>query len=226
MLRARLPGRPTKDCLFVDPTRDGVSLLKIWNMNKYTGVIGVYNCQGAAWDAMEHKNTFHETQLDPITGSVSGRDVHLIVEAALGPDWHGDCAMYSHHTEDLIALPNNDVIPVSLKVLEYEVFTVTPIKVLGLGLGFAPLGLIDMFNGGGAIDDLKYLIESGGSSAVVEMKVKGCGRFGAYSMTEPRKCMVGPSEVEFVYDSRSGLVHLNLSHMPEDQKCHDIKIHL
>ncbi|XP_023734016.1 probable galactinol--sucrose galactosyltransferase 6 [Lactuca sativa] len=226
VLRARLPGRPTKDCLFVDPTRDGVSLLKIWNMNKYTGVIGVYNCQGAAWDAMEHKNMFHETRSNPITGSVSCRDVHLIAEVALGPDWRGDCAMYSHHTGDLIALPNNDVIPVSLNVLEYEVFTVTPIKVLGLGLGFAPLGLIDMFNGGGAIDDLKYLIESGGSSAVVEMKVKGCGRFGAYSMTEPRKCMVGPSEIEFVYDSRSGLVHLNLSHMPEDQKCHDIKIHL
>lgn len=226
VLRARLPGRPTKDCLFVDPARDGVSLLKIWNMNKYTGVIGVYNCQGAAWNATEHKNTFHETRPGPITGSISGRDVHLIAEAAVGPYWCGDCAMYSHQTRDLITLPNNAVISVSLSVLEYEVYTVTPIRVLGSGLGFAPLGLIDMFNGGGAIDELKYMIESGGSSAVVEMKVKGCGRFGAYSMTEPRKCMVGPNEVEFLYDSRCGLVHLNLSHMPKDQKCHDIKIHL
>ncbi|RLN12103.1 putative galactinol--sucrose galactosyltransferase 6 [Panicum miliaceum] len=49
VLRARLLGRPTKDCLFTDPARDGVSLLKIWNMNKFTGVLGVYNCQGAAW---------------------------------------------------------------------------------------------------------------------------------------------------------------------------------
>ncbi|KAG2609743.1 hypothetical protein PVAP13_4KG228466 [Panicum virgatum] len=29
ILRARLPGRPTKDCLFTDSARDGVSLLKI-----------------------------------------------------------------------------------------------------------------------------------------------------------------------------------------------------
>ncbi|CAI9779689.1 unnamed protein product [Fraxinus pennsylvanica] len=36
ILRAQLPGRPTKDCLFSDPARDGVSLLKIWNMNEYT----------------------------------------------------------------------------------------------------------------------------------------------------------------------------------------------
>jgi raffinose synthase len=29
VLRARLPGPPTKDCLFADPTRDGLTLLKI-----------------------------------------------------------------------------------------------------------------------------------------------------------------------------------------------------
>lgn len=226
VLRARLPGRPTKDCLFTDPARDGVSLLKIWNMNKYTGVIGVYNCQGAAWNAMEHKNMFHETRPGPITGSVSGRDVHLIAEAALDSDWCGDCAVLSHKTGNLITLPDNTVIPVSLSVLEYELFTVTPIKDFGLGLRFAPLGLIDMFNGGGAIDAVEYLVESSGASVVVEMKVKGCGRFGVYSMTEPRMCVVGSREVEFLYDSQSGLVQLNLSHMPEEQKCHDINIHL
>ncbi|KAG9458067.1 hypothetical protein H6P81_002575 [Aristolochia fimbriata] len=37
VLRARLPGRPTKDCLFTDPARDGVSLLKIWNMTRCPG---------------------------------------------------------------------------------------------------------------------------------------------------------------------------------------------
>uniref|UniRef100_A0A5B6YU46 galactinol--sucrose galactosyltransferase n=1 Tax=Davidia involucrata TaxID=16924 RepID=A0A5B6YU46_DAVIN len=68
ILRARLPGRPTKDCLFSDPARDGVSLLKIWNMNKYTGVLGVYNCQGAAWNSIERKNTFHQTGSEAMTG--------------------------------------------------------------------------------------------------------------------------------------------------------------
>lgn len=35
ILRARLPGRPTKDCLFSDPARDGVrSVLK--NVNCFT----------------------------------------------------------------------------------------------------------------------------------------------------------------------------------------------
>ncbi|PWA45249.1 raffinose synthase family protein [Artemisia annua] len=226
VLRARLPGRPTKDCLFADPTRDGASLLKIWNMNKYTGVIGVYNCQGAAWNNIERKNTFHETGNDAITGLVRAHDVHLIADAAVGPDWTGDCVVYRHHTRDLIILPRDAGIPLSLNVLEHEIFTVTPIKVLGPGLSFGPLGLIDMFNAGGAIDELEYLAKTGDSLAIVSMKVKGCGCFGMYSTTKPRRCMVGASEVEFVYDSDSRLLTLNLRHIPEDGKYHDIEIHL
>lgn len=224
VLRARFPGRPTKDCLFADPTRDGASLLKIWNMNKYTGVIAVYNCQGAAWNAIERKNTFHETRPDSITGTVKAHDVHLIANAAVGPDWSGDSVMYRHHTGDLIVLPQDASLPISLHVLEHDIFTVTPIKDLGSGLSFGPLGLIDMFNSGGAIDMLEYKVESG--LTIVSMMVKGCGRFGAYSRTKPKRCTVGPSEVDIEYDSDSGLVIVNLSHMPEEHKCHDIKIHL
>uniref|UniRef100_A0A6N2KJL7 galactinol--sucrose galactosyltransferase n=1 Tax=Salix viminalis TaxID=40686 RepID=A0A6N2KJL7_SALVM len=160
-LRARLPGRPTSDCLFSDPARDGVSLLKIWNMNKFTGVLGVYNCQGAAWNSTEKKNTFHETKTEALTGTVRGRDVHLIAEAAADPDWDGSCALYCHRTGELVTLPYNAALPVSLKVLEHDIFTVTPIKVLAPGFSFAPLGLINMFNAGGAIDGLKYEVKGG-----------------------------------------------------------------
>ncbi|PSR84531.1 Galactinol--sucrose galactosyltransferase [Actinidia chinensis var. chinensis] len=254
ILRARLPGRPTKDCLFSDPARDGVSLLKIWNMNKYTGVLGVYNCQGAAWNSIERKNTFHQTPSEAITGFVRGRDVHLIADAAACLDWNGDCAMYGHHGGDLIPLPYNAAVPISLKVLEHEIFTVAPINVLAPGFGFAPLGLIDMFNGGGAIEGLKYEVKGGTQLseledgyrgegnvlagvnidnvsaelvAVVRMAVKGRGRFGAYSSAKPRRCSMGSAVVEFKYDSVSGLVTLNLDYMPEeDQKFHIVEIEL
>lgn len=42
ILRARRAGRPTRDCLFSDPVMDGKSLLKIWNMNKFSGIIGAF----------------------------------------------------------------------------------------------------------------------------------------------------------------------------------------
>ncbi|KAF9613267.1 hypothetical protein IFM89_006766 [Coptis chinensis] len=57
--------------------------------DEYTGVIGVYNCQGTAWSNVEKKNMFHETQTEAFTGAVRGRDVHLISEAATEPDWKG-----------------------------------------------------------------------------------------------------------------------------------------
>ncbi|KAJ6747327.1 hypothetical protein OIU74_029726 [Salix koriyanagi] len=252
-LRARLPGRPTSDCLFSDPARDGVSLLKIWNMNKFTGVLGVYNCQGAAWNSTEKKNTFHETKTEALTGTVRGRDVHLIAEAATDPNWDGSCALYCHRTGELVTLPYNAALPVSLKVLEHDIFTVTPIKVLAPGFSFAPLGLINMFNAGGAIDGLKYEVKGGAglselddgyrgeSSCVAEervgnysdelvgkvcMEVKGCGKFGAYSSAKPRKCIVDSNVVDFVYDSNSGLVGFSLDSLPEEGKLHLVEIEL
>ncbi|KZV50207.1 putative galactinol--sucrose galactosyltransferase 6 [Dorcoceras hygrometricum] len=244
ILRARLPGRPTKDCLFTDPARDGSSLLKIWNINKYTGILGVYNCQGAAWNSIERMNTFHQTNAEAITGHVKGHDVHLITDIALDSTWNGDVALFSHRSGQPITLPHNVALPVSLKILEHEVYTVTPIKVLVPGFKFAPFGLIDMFNAGGAIERLEYDVKDGAKScvfdhiqqvenlsgdvvAVVSMDVKGCGRLGAYSSVKPRKCSVGSSAVEFEYDATSGLVTFNLQDMPrEDQKVHKIEIEI
>ncbi|GMY36795.1 probable galactinol--sucrose galactosyltransferase 6 isoform X2 [Fagus crenata] len=122
ILRARLRGRPTRDCLFTDPARD-----------------------------------------DSLTGFIRGRDVHLIAEASTEPNWNGDCAVYCHRSGELTILPYNTALPVSLKVLEHDIFTVTPIKVLAPGFGFAPLGLINMFNVGGAIEGLRYEVKVGGA---------------------------------------------------------------
>jgi raffinose synthase len=105
------------------------SLLKIWNMNKFTGVLGVYNCQGAAWNSVEKKNTFHQTGTEALTCGVKGGDVHLISEAATDTEWDGDCAMYRHADGDLVVLPHDAALPVSLKVLEHDILTVSPIKV-------------------------------------------------------------------------------------------------
>ncbi|KAL5697914.1 galactinol--sucrose galactosyltransferase [Ranunculus cassubicifolius] len=227
VLRARLPGRPTKDCLFADPTRDNVSLLKIWNMNKYTGVLGVYNCQGAAWSDIEKKNAFHETETEILTGAVKGSDVHLISEAAIDSKWNGDCAVYHHQKAELVTLSKVTSIPISLKILEHEIFTVTPIKEMGEELRFAPIGLIDMYNAGGAIAGLIYEEKCGQGVGRVMMEVKGCGRLGAYSSVKPSKCVVGSENVGFDYDFSSGLLSLNLNQLPEGgKKLHVVEFEL
>ncbi|XP_074578056.1 putative galactinol--sucrose galactosyltransferase 6 isoform X2 [Curcuma longa] len=238
ILRAQLPGRPTRDCLFSDPTRDGVSLLKIWNMNKYTGVVGVFNCQGAAWSSTEKKNTFHSTSSEALTCAMTATDVHLISEAATDREWSGDCVVYRQTSRQLVVLPHQASIPVSLRVLEHEIYTVSPIKDLAPGFRFAPVGLVDMYNAGGAVVGLTYhvlnvstLPEDAGSAtgpeavAMVCLEVKGCGRFGAYSSVKPRRCLLGSAAAEFAYDSSSGFLAVHLENMPKgDKKVHNLVI--
>lgn len=217
ILRALLPGRPTWDCLFVDPNRDGKSLLKIWNMNKYTGVLGVFNCQGAAWSQEDKINMRHDENPKRILGSIHPQNVHLLAEAAVG-DWDGSCAVYSHKGE-LVLLQKNAAFSVTLEVLEYELYTITPIKNLATNISFAPLGLIDMFNAGGAIKTLVYDIreEAGLATPTVNIRVHGCGRFGAYSSKRPTKCLVGSSVTEFSFDSALGLLTVMLPKPIEGQ---------
>lgn len=109
---------------------------------------------------------------------------------------------------------------------------------LAPGFRFAPLGLVDMYNAGGAVVGLTYhvlnvstLLEDPGLAtgpeavATVCMQVKGCGRFGAYSSAKPRRCLLGSSAAEFVYDSSSGFLAVHLDSMPKgDKKGHNLVI--
>lgn len=120
-------------------------------------------------------------------------------------------------------LPKNASMPITLQSREYEVFTVVPVKELSTGTKFAPIGLIKMFNSGGAIKELKY--ESEGS-ATVGMKVRGCGLFGAYSSSRPQRIVVDAEEVEFGYDEQCGLVTLSLKVPKEELYLWNISIEL
>ncbi|KAL2495804.1 putative galactinol--sucrose galactosyltransferase 1 [Forsythia ovata] len=161
ILRAKFPGRPTRDCLFSDPARDGKSLLKIWNLNDFTGVVGVFNCQGAGWCRIEKTNLIHDEQPGTITGIIRAKDVDYLSRVS-DDRWQGDAILYSHLQGDLVYLPNNTSLSITLKAREYEVFTVGPVKEMSDGITFAPIGLIKMFNSGGAIKELDYESEQYG----------------------------------------------------------------
>ncbi|OVA16756.1 Glycosyl hydrolases 36 [Macleaya cordata] len=49
ILRCQHYALPTRDCLFENPLFDRKTMLKIWNLNKFVGVVGAFNCQGAGW---------------------------------------------------------------------------------------------------------------------------------------------------------------------------------
>lgn len=220
VLRAHLPGRPTRDCLFNDPARDGTSLLKIWNMNKCSGVVGVFNCQGAGWCRIEKKTRIHDTVPGTLTGSVNATDVDSISEVA-GHDWNGDVIVYMYRSGHLVRLPKGVSLPVTLKVLEYELFHFCPLKEITSSISFTPIGLLDMYNTGGAVDEFEVQQISSNSgtqspTVIIELKVRGNGRFGVYSSQQPSKYTVDGVETDFAYDSETGLLITTLP-VPQEE---------
>lgn len=66
--------------------------MKIWNHNKFCGVLAVFNCQGAgAWPGLE--NTVQRDGLE-LTGDISPADIEYLTEIDLQPQT-GDFAVFS-----------------------------------------------------------------------------------------------------------------------------------
>lgn len=169
--RCENPGRPTRDCLFHDPTKEDV-LLKIFNRNSHSSVIAVFNAH--FW---ENTDEAHE-----IKGAIRPHDAI--------PDEAELYAVYSHQTRELRLMRLNEEWKISLPQLSFDIFTITPVI-----NGFAPVGLIDMFNSGGAIiagmwDEEKESV----------LYIQGPGRFVSWSETRPEKIMLNGNPVPFQYD--------------------------
>ncbi|KAJ8553958.1 hypothetical protein K7X08_024636 [Anisodus acutangulus] len=73
---------------------------------------------------------------------------------------------------------------------------------------FTPIGLIDMYNSGGAIEGL--LCSHQPSVCKIQIKIRGCGRFRAYSSSKPSYCKVNDEETKFSYNTEDGMLIIQL----------------
>ncbi|XP_042497482.1 probable galactinol--sucrose galactosyltransferase 2 [Macadamia integrifolia] len=217
VLRARYAGRPTRDCLFEDPVMDGKSLLKIWNLNKLSGILGVFNCQGVGhWPLKEiaHDDPTLSSKPSYLSGHVSPNNVEFLEDVA-GENWIGDCAVYASNSGSLSRLPRKGITDISLGILQCEIYTVSPIREYNQNVHFAPIGLIDMYNSGGAVEALNCVNDEP-SGCTIKIKGKGCGRFGVYSSTKPKYCLVDTNKEEFDYNADNQLLTLKLRICSQD----------
>ncbi|KAK2652648.1 hypothetical protein Ddye_012504 [Dipteronia dyeriana] len=207
VLRAKYPGRPTRDCLFSDPVMDGKSLLKIWNLNKCTGVIGVFNCQGAGtWPCLE--NAVLKDVSGKISGKVSPADIEYFEEVS-GKQWNGDCAVFSFNSGSLFQLQKEESFGVALKAMQCDVFTVSPIKVYSKKVEFAAMGLMNMYNSGGAVESVDCICDSSTDCRIL-IKGRGGGSFGAYSSTKPKSCFVNSKNEDFKFSPQDNLLTVTI----------------
>ncbi|VAH57941.1 unnamed protein product [Triticum turgidum subsp. durum] len=185
------------------------------NMNKCAGVVGVFNCQGAGWCRIVKKTRIHDEAPGTLTGSVRAEDVEGIAQAAGTDDCTGDAVVYAYRAGELVRLPRGATLPVTLKRLEYELFHVCPIRTVAPDVSFAPIGLLHMFNAGGAVEECTVRPDED-DKAVVSLRVRGCGLFGAYCSRRPVKCSLDSGDVGFGYDADTGLVTVDVP-VPEKE---------
>ncbi|XP_050225196.1 probable galactinol--sucrose galactosyltransferase 5 [Mercurialis annua] len=196
ILRCSYYALPTRDCLFLDPLHDGKTMLKIWNLNKFTGVIGVFNCQGGGWCRESRRNKCASECSHLVTTHTNPKDIEwnsgknpISIEAVQL------FAMYLSKSNKLLISSASENLKIALDPFNFELITVSPVTVLpGKSVQFAPIGLVNMLNTGGAIQSLTYNADS------VKIGVKGEGEFRVYASEKPRGCKIDGKEVEFEYE--------------------------
>jgi raffinose synthase len=86
--------------------RDGSSVLKVWNINSYTGMVGAFNLQGASWDRVRRKFHMHDKRPKELRAAVKPADVEPFSGAAgstsgLTPSPVGRYACYAYNSRDM-----------------------------------------------------------------------------------------------------------------------------
>ena len=174
------PARPTADSLFVDSAREP-ALFKIFNLNPAGGgVLGVFNCG-------------HNPGADtPMSGDVRADDV-----AGLSGE---EFAVFRHQEGSLTHCTRSDRLPVALRELEFELFTLAPVSD-----GFAAIGLADKFNSGGCITAIRRT-----HPRRIEIDLRDGGDFLAWSKNSPQAVSMNGQELAFRFDSATNALRVDI----------------
>ncbi|XP_052197929.1 probable galactinol--sucrose galactosyltransferase 5 [Diospyros lotus] len=199
ILRCEHYALPTRDCLFQDPLHDGKTMLKIWNLNKYTGVLGAFNCQGGGWCRETRRNQCFSGYSHTVTAKARPNDI----------EWkHGTnplsvegvqlFALYMFRDKKLVLSKSSDAIEISLAPFNFELITVSPVTLIAnKSIQFAPIGLVNMLNTGGALQSLVF----NDRADSVQVGVKGTGEMRIFASEKPRACRLNGEDVSFSYEA-------------------------
>ncbi|KAL4534616.1 hypothetical protein Ndes2526A_g05500 [Nannochloris sp. 'desiccata'] len=235
VLRALLPGRPTADCLFENVSHDNTTALKIWNMNSVNGVVGVFNVQGSSFSRRYRSFRTHDSSPPTLTAVVKPEDVPPLMgtknKNKISESTDGDgisspssfasstglCVLYSDRSGAMSVVDMDSSTGIEVQVAPNggcDVITICPVvspdggsDLDGSDVLFAPVGLVNMLNAGGAVmscDDSSSCSSS--SSLSISMKIRGVGQFLAFASHRPVSVEFDGKNVEFEYEeARSAL---------------------
>lgn len=198
------PARPTLDCLYEDVSCDNRTVLKIWNRNAVTSVIGAFNVQGATFSRVHRKFYAHNSSPPTLDVIIRPSDVPeyqlSMIEKGIK-----EFAMYSDRQNHLyIVDAQNGLIKQSIPVASCDVVVVSPI-ISSSGISCAPIGLTRMLNAGGSILAFEFRKkygkqESNHVGAAAVLTIRGCGIFLMYSSCRPQQVHIADKNIDFQYD--------------------------
>ncbi|XVF50363.1 hypothetical protein PTKIN_Ptkin04bG0091300 [Pterospermum kingtungense] len=198
ILRCQHYALPTRDCLFEDPSHDGKTALKIWNLNKYSGVLGLFNCQGGGWCPQSRRKKSYPEFANLVVCYASPKDIEWnICNNPVFVDGVSIYAVYMYQSKKLMLMKSTEKMVISLEPLNWELLTVSRVAILPKRqIQFAPIGLVNMLNSGGAIQSL----ELDGNKNLIRIGVEGRGELKVFASEEPWACTIDGAPVEFAYN--------------------------
>ncbi len=106
-------------------------------------------------------------------------------------------ALYYYQAKKLVLSKPSENVELSLEPFNFELITVSPVTVLaGTSIQFAPIGLVNMLNTGGAIQSLTFNDERNS----VQIGVRGTGEMRVFASEKPIVCKIGEEAVPFEYE--------------------------
>lgn len=159
----------------------------------------MFNCQGGGWFRESRSNKCAAEFSHLVSTKINIKDIEwnsgnnpIPIE---GVQVFG---LYFNQAKKLLLSTPNDTEEISLEPFNFELVTVSPVIVLNgsNSVQFAPIGLVNMLNTGGAIQSLDF----DEAQNLVQIGVRGCGEMRVFASERPTTCRIDGKEVNFGYE--------------------------
>ena len=169
-------------------------------------MVGAFNCQGGGWCPETRRNKCASQYSHTVAATATAADIEwnhapTLTAAADPPQVF---ALYTFKQKTLTLSKPSDGIEISLDPFHFELVTVSPVTSMKNSVRFAPIGLANMLNTGGAIRSLEF----DGEGNSVRVGVKGRGEMRAFASAKPRACLVNGEVVGFGYEEMMVVVQV------------------
>lgn len=165
---------------------------------QFTGVIGAFNCQGGGWCRESRRNKCASQFSRAVTSKMNPKDIEW--NSGKNPipiNGVRTLALYLSQSKRLLLSELSHDFEITLEPFDFELVTVSPVTELkgnNRTVEFAPIGLVNMLNSGGALQSVQY------GAGSVKVGVRGSGELKAFSSVKPKSCKVNGKDAGFEYD--------------------------